>query len=316
MLHFYFSSLFLPSFRRSPAATTQPPITRVCLPGKKLRGMSRCVSEFCKAAQRTRLFFYLLYLVCTFPCHHFSYYSLLPASLLRPLLMNLRTWRLSLFSPSVLSSSAVVQTVLSSNSLSVSKHKWTGISDKHSHTVWSIKAARSRMTTNLLFLSFIAFDSKLSCVSVCVCIYPFRRVRGSVWVCVWKHRWLCELYTRECELTNAILLSLMLCLWGAIYFFKWSLWGHFWILKVKALIWLKLRYILVKWEEVYIQRLVMFGVRHLAELVMSYWIHYDNKDPQKYRKTCVYLWSVCLTSHWRGVRINWLSLSHEPVILI
>lgn len=51
-------------------------------------------------------------------------------------------------------------------------------------------------------------------------------------------------------------------------------------------------------------------------MVMSYWIHYDNKDPQKYRKTCVCLWSVCLISHWRGVRINWLSLSHELVILI
>lgn len=38
----FFTSVFFPfcSHRRSPAATTQPPITRVCLPGKKSHAMS------------------------------------------------------------------------------------------------------------------------------------------------------------------------------------------------------------------------------------------------------------------------------------
>ena len=139
--------------------------------------MSCCVSDFCKAAQRTRLFFFFLPALSglNFSLPSFLLVLIILSSL--PPSFVLCSWTcvrddFHFFSPSVHSSSAVVSTVLSSKSLTVSKHKWTGTSDKHSHTVWSIKATHSRLTTNLLFLSFIAFDYKRPCVSVCVCIYP------------------------------------------------------------------------------------------------------------------------------------------------
>lgn len=70
-------------------------------------------------------FFYILIILS---------YSLPAFPSSRPLLMNWRTWQLSLFSPSVSRFNFVVQTILSSSSLTLFKHKWTGGSDKHSCT--------------------------------------------------------------------------------------------------------------------------------------------------------------------------------------
>lgn len=61
--------LFCPC-RRSPAATTQPPITRVCLPGKSLRGTpAMCLTSVRLHEER---FFSPSYVAWAFPCHKLS----------------------------------------------------------------------------------------------------------------------------------------------------------------------------------------------------------------------------------------------------
>lgn len=74
-----FYSIFLSPFlccfrpsRRSPAATTQPPVTRVCLPGKQLREMSPYMFDLCQA---TRYKVILFYIWCTHSTSLFSLFS-------------------------------------------------------------------------------------------------------------------------------------------------------------------------------------------------------------------------------------------------
>lgn len=94
-----------------------------------------CLS-FYKAGWRTRLPFTLSdwYLTQTFLCYVFTLLSLLSTPPSCPFLKNLCTWRLSLLTPFVSSSSIVVQTTLSSSSLNLLKHNWIGSSETNTHT--------------------------------------------------------------------------------------------------------------------------------------------------------------------------------------